>query len=152
MGADIARLLAVSAQQVSRWKSDGVLSFGADGMVDALDAVRAIFDWAGHGREPKAARHLRDRARGADYWRGLADGLEMMGRVTSYYREARQTKSVLTDLGELYRQPPLSDAELSRLLALPPLDAGFMANELADAQRVMDAIGLDTATPPRPGP
>lgn len=131
--ADLARLLAVSAQQVSRWKSDGVFSFGVDGMVNALDAIRAVFSWARHGRTPKATQHLRERARGADYWRGMADGLAMMGRVAAYHREQAQAKT------------PTADADADAF-TLPPLDGDAMQKEFEAAQRdfdrIMDEIGL----------
>ena len=142
-GADFARLLAVSAQQVSRWKSDGVLSIGTDGTVNALEAIRAVFSWAGHGRTPKATQHLRKRARGGGYWAGMGDALAMMGRVAAYYREQAKAKTPPAALAEYYA--PTADADADAFI-LPPLDGDLMQKEFEAAQRdfdrIMDEIGL----------
>ena len=138
--ADLARLLAVSPQQVGRWRADGVLAFGTDGLADAYDAVRAIFAWAGHGREPMAARHLRDRARGSDYWRGLDDGMMMMFRVVMFYREQAQAKKPPASVAAFYA--PSSDAE-PPLVSMPPLDADALLREYRAAQDDLGKLAVE---------
>jgi len=145
-GADLARLLETSAQQISRWKADGSLPFGDDGMVDALGAIQALRRWDGHGRTPEVVTRLRRQGRdGKAYLRGLADGLAWMGHVAEYHRDQSHRKNPLLGLDAT----PMTDEELTRAFTIDPLDTDAMVEAMArdmkqadeDFEKVMREMG-----------
>ena len=145
-GADLARLLETSAQQISRWKADGILPFGEDGMVDALGAIQALRRWDGHGRTPEVVKRLRGQGRdGKAYLLGLADGLAWMGHVAEYHRDQSHRKNPLLGLDST----PMTDEELTRAFTIDPLDTDAMVEAMArdmkqadeDFEKVMREMG-----------
>lgn len=145
-GADLARLLETSAQQISRWKADGILPFGDDGMVDALGAIQALRGWEGHGRTPAIVSKLRGQTKaGKDYLRGLADGLALMGHVAEYHRDQSHRKNPLLGLDST----PMTDEELTRAFTIDPKDVDLMVETMArdmeqaneDFSKIMAEIG-----------
>lgn len=143
-GADLARLLETSAQQISRWKADGILPFGEDGTVDALGAIQALRGWDGHGRTPEVVKRLRKQGRaGKDYLRGLADGLAMMGHVVEYHRDQSHQKNPWRGLDTT----PMTDEELTRAFTIDPLDTDAMARDLKQADEALEEVMRELGYP-----
>ncbi len=134
-GADLARLLETSAQQISRWKADGSLPFGEDGMVDALGAIQALRRWDGHGRTPEVVKRLRGQGRdGKAYLLGLADGLAWMGHVAEYHRDQSHRKNPL--LGMDFT--PMNDDEAAAAFTINPEDSDAMVEAMEQELKQAD--------------
>lgn len=139
-GADLARMLDSHAQQVARWRADGLLKFDADGMCDAFASLLAIAKWSGHGRTPAISGKWRTRVKASkstkDFWRGVRAGMDAAGRLFEHYKALCDIKTP-PGLEKYYNAPPLTDAEVDKLYTLPPLDTDALLKEMEESGAVI---------------